>query len=337
MIWQVQYGYNRRHHTFQIHDQIPSFHRHPFISHSIASTQMESFYQHFLDFDLSLNQRSSLFLESRFGAEISRTLFQQIFKLVKASDPKLFATWTDKLKGFHTKTSKTDPHKMLILALYSHSKHYNYGRVFSIFTSMERQLRYLLFHDTHVELDAANFVPETLYQITQKLRPKLNCPELTRFVKNRDDTYARVAALGLDANPKTFVLKLLNQPERTNLPPQALFLRKLQREILKIKSIFNEVNPHIAVNPKKGWKPETVLCRWIDTLEVALLEILVEHLQTNKLTRHCIPIHDGLLIEKGSKLCLQKISNIVFQETGFRYTYKLKQLKPNCNSLFYLN
>ena len=295
---------------------------------------MDSLYQHFIDFDLSLNDRPSLFHENHFGAEISRTLLDQVCGLVKSSDPKLFATWT---RGLYRETSKTNPDKTLILAVYSHSRYYKYGRVYSIFTTMERQLRYLLFHETHVELDAANFVPETLHQITQKLRPALKCPELTRFVENRDITYARVAALGLDADPKTFVLKLLNQRECAVFPPHALFLRKLQRELLKIKSIFNEVNPHIAVNPEKGRKPETVLCRWIDTLEVTLLEILVEHLQTNKFAQNCVLIHDGLLIQKDSKLCLQKISDIVFQETGFRYTYKLKQLKPNCNSLYYLN
>lgn len=299
---------------------------------------MPSFlYQHFCNFDLSLSQRTSLLHQTKFGAETSRRDYEQVLALIKYSSPELFAELQHPYTGLEVVKSQTNPNNVLILSIHKHSNWYSYGRVYSKFTSMERQLRYLLFRKTLVELDAANFVPETLYQMTQKLRPKLNCPELARFVNNRESTYAKVSKLGLCDDPKTFVLKLLNQSELQKLPPQAFFLRKLQREVSRLKDIFNGVNPVIAVNPEKQRKPETALCRWIDTLEVSILEILVDHLQNNKQIKHCIPIHDGLLVNKDCNLSLQHISNVVFEETGFRYTYRLKQLKPNPESLYFLN
>lgn len=300
---------------------------------------MASLYQHFKEFDLSLNQTPSLFHQSHFGAEISRTHFEQVLNWIKSNDFNLFAELTHPYSGLYTQPSATDATKVLVLSTYSHSRWYTYGRVFSKFTSMERQLRFLLFRYTLVELDAANFVPETLHQISQKMQPKLHCPALTHFVTHREQTYAKVAALGLTKEgdtAKTFVLKLLNQAEGDKLPPHAHFLRQLQRELHKIKIIFDTANLDITIAPDKTRKNETALSRWVDTLEVNILEIVVSYLQKNKLVTNCIPIHDGVLVDKNSSICLNRISDLVYEETGFRYKYKLKELKPNVKSLFYL-
>ena len=117
----------------------------------------------------------------------------------------------------------------------------------------------------------------------------------------------------------------------------AFFLRQLQRELRQLKERFNQGNPFIAVNPEKGRKVDTVLCRWMEILEVSILEILLNHLQSKGcLKQSYIPIHDGILIDKHSKVCLQSVSDKVHQETGFRYKYRLKPLKSNPESFFCL-
>ena len=177
---------------------------------------------------------------------------------------------------------------------------------------------------THIERDASHFVPETFQH--------RRFPELEMFVKHRTDYYKKVkehadsGLLTLTDTPKVFVLKLLNRREIKSLPP---FLRKLQREVSLIQGLFNDVNTEpLEMDPTKEQKVPTFLCRWIDTLEVRVLETVIAHVQQQQLTRsqHCISLHDGLLIEKDNKIGtqeLQNLSDVVFEATGFRYSYKL--------------
>ena len=296
------------------------------ISHPIT---MPGVHQHFIEFDMSLTKTRSLFHESTFGAEISKITYQNVMGLIKAVDSTFFQEITDRIQIEPT----TDPDKILMFARHAHCKDYSYGRVFSVFTGMDRQLRYAFFSDTLVELDAENFIPKTLHQIFQKMQPKLPCPELSKFVGDRNGTYNKIIELELHEDPKIFMLTMINQQERKDMP---LFVRKLQREIATLNEIFNVSNLHIELNPKKKRKCGTALCRWMDTLEISIMEIIVDELQGNCAVQHCIPVHDGVLINKDNNIRLEQISDCVFEATGFRYNFRLKPLKQKCNSVFNL-
>ena len=188
-----------------------------------------------------------------------------------------------------------------------------------------------------------NCVPQTILQIANKLAPQRKFPELQQFVNHRETFYEKIQkyqqyGLVLSDEPKLFVLKLLNTRENKHMP---LFLRNLQREVFFIQALFNVSNiENIELNPNKKRKHPTFLCRWIDTLEVRILETVIQHLRQKQLTysKHCIPIHDGLLIDKRNKIGqseLQCISDVVFNETNFRYSYKLKPLKPKNTSVWF--
>ena len=291
---------------------------------------MPEVHQHLIEFDMSLSRTRALFHEATFGAEISRITYRNVMGLIKAVDPTYFEEITDRLQIEQT---DADSDKILTLGRHAHCKDYDYGRVFSVFTGMDRQLRYAFFHESLVELDAENFIVQTLHQISQKMRPILPCPELSNFVNNRNGTYNKVIELELDEDPKTFILRMINQRERKDMP---LFVRKLQREMTVLNEIFNVSNLHIEMNSKKKRKCGTALCRWMSTLEIAMMEIIVNELQKNYDIQNCIPIHDGVLIKKNKNVCLKQISDCVFKGTGFRFRFRLKPLKEKRNSVFNL-
>ena len=256
-------------------------------------------FNHFKNLDISIDTSPSLLDGVVFSATVPTTTFELVLQLANRVDSKTY----DKLKELNKGQIQIGStwHTVLKSTCF-HSKHYSYGRLFAPLSQLDRQLRFKLFRVHFVEIDASNFVPQTLSQIAKTAG--ISSPSLEFFVNNRETVYKdikenRIKQLRIETDPKQWMLIILNGyaiPRQLELPD---FYYILQSEIIKIDRVIDVLNEYIDMNPKKKRKPQSARCRWIDTLEIRIQELCIEYLQTQKAIprNEFIPIHDGLLIE----------------------------------------
>lgn len=274
--------------------------------------------------ELTINTNMSALHCARFRCFVDGNRYYKLYDILAKHDKYALKQLKSFEASFHPKKNG-----IIILEIsYMHSGYFSYGRIYSIVTNIDKDYRSYLFSQTMHELDAENFVPSTMYQIAVKMQ--CNCKWLKYLKDNKLQIFDSLKRNGID-NPKTFIISALNgYPLKYYSVPDYLY--HAQREANILQEVFNCANPYIKVNPQKGRKHQTALSRFMEVIEIKALEIIITFLRKRNIIHKndCAPIHDGILIHKNNLIndkMLQRISDVVFEGTGYRYRYRFKPLK----------
>lgn len=203
-------------------------------------------------------------------------------------------------KGYFTRT-----------VWYGYLKKHKIGRIYPMFKSVPyfpRDLRYMLFGKTYIDVDLVNSHPSILYHFCVN-HTSFQAPVLKRLVIDRETVREQIAKeLGSTFEIKKKIIIALNViPESFNSPSGSL--RTLNREISKIREaiyhFLEKEGKMIELDSTNSFSRNlvTIQAHYCGTMESELLLKLkyylenIEQVKVNIQGFHFIPLFDGAYIK----------------------------------------
>jgi len=203
---------------------------------------------------------------------------------------------------------------------------------------IRRELRHTLAYGNYIDIDIKNAQPTMLQQIC--VFNKIKCPELTKYINNRDDILKETQDFYKCTRDeaKTLFIRIMflggfngwvNDFHILNIE-QTTFIKNITAELKLIANMIIKKNPEYHKTNKDAHYPSaTTMAFYLQNIECSILEIMYNFLKEKKLLGktkipHVILCHDGIMIKNLNLLDKVQLLKDIEAEITLKSTFTLK-------------